>query len=157
MGHTASEERVMEDWREKYAGLSYAALGQIFLAQKEAIKQLADEKKALQAEHDFLRLTVIVEKMDEDEMSSINIKGVGRLGVTADAYVTVLAEHRDEFYDWLRENGHGGLIKPYAQPSTVKAFAKDLFMRDAQGEDGCELPEELISVEPFMRASVTKK
>jgi hypothetical protein len=131
--------------------MSYKELGEIFLAQKEGLAQLSAEKKELQIQHDRLRLTIIPDKMDEDGMTSINIKGVGRLGVTLDAYVTVLAENRGAFYEWLDDNGHGGLIKPYAQPSTVKAFIKE------QVKNGEEIPEDLVSCEPFFRATVTKK
>jgi hypothetical protein len=132
-------------------GMSYKELGEIFLAQKNALADLSAEKKVLQAEHDLLRLTIIPEKMDEDGMTSINIKGVGRLGVTLDAYVTVLVENRGQFYAWLEESGNGGLIKPYAQPATIKAFIKE------QVKNGEDIPEDLVSCEPFYRATVTKK
>lgn len=153
----ANNGELNNDWMAQYSGMSYPDLGRRFIELKKQIDDLSQVKKNLQAEFDYLRLSVIPDKMEEDEMSSINIKGVGRLGLTLDAYVTVLAENREPFYDWLRENGHGGMIKPYAQPSTVKAFAKDLYKRNAEGEEDCELPEDLIKVEPFYRAAVTKK
>lgn len=137
--------------KQDLSAMSYREMGELFLAQKETLTLMAADKKELQAQHDNLRLNIIPQKMDEDGMTSINIKGVGRLGVALDAYVTVLAENREAFYGWLRESGNGGLIQPYAQPSTVKAFCKE------QVKLGEELPEDLVSVEPFFRASVTKK
>lgn len=145
------------EWKDKYKGKSLAELGRMFVEQKDHVADLSQQKKEAQAEFDYLRLHVIPEQMGEQEISSINIKGTGRLGLTLDAYVTVLAENRQGFYNWLEENGHGGIIAPYAQPSTVKAWAKDMAKRDAEGEEGCELPEDLIKVEPFYRAAVTKK
>lgn len=144
-------------WMEKYGDMSYAELGKAYTKLKQDIDLLKQEQKNLSAEFDYLRLSVIPDKLEEDEMSSINIKGVGRLGLTMDAYVTVLAENREAFYQWLEDNGHGGIIKPYAQPSTVKAFAKDMTKRFAEGDMDCELPEDLIKVEPFYRATVTKR
>ncbi|CAL9957993.1 hypothetical protein VPHK225_0031 [Vibrio phage K225] len=145
------------DWKTKFEGMSLPDLGREFMSQKDRLAELKQETKLLQAEHDYLRLGVIPDKLEELEMSSVNIKGLGRLGLTLDAYVTVLAENREEFYEWLEANDHGAMIKPYANPSTVKAWAKDMAKREAEGEEGCELPEDLISVEPFYRAAVTKK
>lgn len=145
------------EWREKFKGKTLAELARMMVEMKEEIDKIAKIKSNMENEFDYLRLHVIPEMMDEQELTSLNVKGVGRLGLTQDAYVTVLAEHREEFYQWLEENGHGGMIKPYAQPGTVKAWAKDMAKRDAEGEEGCELPEHLIKVEPFYRAAVTKK
>lgn len=136
---------------ENYDGMTYAQLGSHYLMLKDELADIATHKKEVQARFDNLRLTVIPEKMEQDEMSSVNIKGVGRLGLTLDAYVTVLAASREDFYSWLEANGHGGLIKPYAQPATVKAFIKE------QVKEGNDFPEELVKCEPFFRASVTKK
>ena len=145
------------DWKKKYEGKTLAELGRMFVQQKDEISELKQQLREQESEFDYLRLHVIPEQMEEQEMSSINIKGVGRLGLTLDAYVTVLASNRSAFYEWLEENGHGGIIAPYAQPATVKAWAKDMAKREAEGEEGCELPEDLIKVEPFYRAAVTKK
>lgn len=131
--------------------MSYTELGEIFLAQKEKLSQLSKVKKEIQAEHDKLRLDILPSKMDEEGITSLNLKGVGRLGITMDVYVTVLAGNREDFYQWLRDHGHGALISPYAQPSTVKAFIKE------QVKEGNEIPENLVSCEPFYRATVTKK
>ena len=153
----ANNGELNTDWMVQYGDMNYPDLGRRMVELKKEIDDVSQKKKDLQAEFDFLRLSVIPDKMENDEMSSIDIKGVGRLGLTLDAHVTVLKDNRGEFYAWLEENGHGGMIAPYAQPGTVKAWAKDMFKRDAEGEEDCELPEDLIKVEPFFRASITKK
>lgn len=140
-----------EAMTEKYSGSSFKKLAEAFNELKIKQAEIKNQLKGVTAEFDVLRLDIIPDKMDEEEMSSINLPGVGRLGVTLDLHVTVLAENRGQFYDWLEEQGHGDLIKPYAQPGTVKSFLKE---RVTEGE---EIPEELAKVTPFFRASVTKK
>lgn len=141
----------VESIRARYANLNFKALAAEFKRLKETQQQIKDDLRRITAEFDILRLDVIPDKMDAEEISSINLPGIGRLGVTLDLHVTVLSENREQFYDWLTEEGHGDLIKPYAQPGTVKSFLKE---RVSEGE---VIPEELAKVTPFFRASLTKR
>jgi hypothetical protein len=87
--------------------------------------------------------------MEAMGVSSMNIKGLGRLTVTADLDVTVKAEDRESVYGWLSENGHGDLVVNYVWPQTMKAFVKEAM------RNGEELTD-LIAIRPFTRASVTR-
>ena len=139
-----------------FEGMSYKELAETFKKMKDANAEADNELKKQKEIFDILRLKVIPEKLDNEGMSSINIKGVGRLGVTLDMNVSVLAENRDRFYEWLEESGHGGIIKPYAQPSTVKAFVKEEVKLAAEERREPDLPQDLVDWTPFYRASVTK-
>jgi hypothetical protein len=61
-----------------------------------------------------------------------------------------LPEKKAEFFDWLRDNGRGDLLQENINPSTLKATVKGLV------KNGEEIPEDLLNVSPFTRASITK-
>lgn len=115
-------------------------------SQKEDLEiQLAEVNK----EFDKLRLQDIPSMMEEMNVKNVTFDGIGRLGLTADLYVTCPTDQKPELYEWLRANGYESLVVDYVHPSTLKAFAKER-IQQAQA-----LPE-IVTVTPFMRASVTK-
>jgi hypothetical protein len=57
---------------------------------------------------------------------------------------------QQHFYEWLESNNLGDLIKPTVASSTLKAFVKN---RIKAGKD---LPDAVLKVTPFTRASITK-
>ncbi len=63
--------------------------------------------------------------MKEDGISSISLDGIGRIGLSTDVRVNLLKENKEQFYAWMENNGHGGLISSYVQPMTLKSFAKE--------------------------------
>jgi len=134
-----------------FSDLSLAELGKL-LAQAKADHAAASEaEKKAKKFYDMLRLSVIPDRMEEEEITSINIADVGRLGVASDMQTSVLAENRDAFHSWMRENGHGDLVKETVHSSTMKAFIKE------QIQNGEEIPDDLVKVHAFMRASITKR
>lgn len=115
---------------------------------QDNVEQLAKRKAALQSAFDFLRLTKIPEIMDEMGAKSVNLDGIGRVTLTADAYVNVVKDNREELYGWLTDNGFADLITETVNASTLKAWA---IRRLKAGE---ELPP-VVNVTPFTRAAIT--
>lgn len=147
----------LEEFKIHCETLGYPELGNLYKELKQQKEDIEEAKSSLQKKFDHLRLSVIPNKMFEDGVNSITLEGIGRIGLTSDAYVSVSKENKAEFYSWMEENGHGGLIAPYVQPNTLKAFVKEIYENHLKGEENCELPEDLVKIEPFMRASVTKR
>ena len=116
--------------------------------QKEVLE---DQLKAVNKRFDFLRISKIPTKMDDEGVSNINITGVGRVSLTADMHVSIKSEMKESFYVWLRDNGRGDLLQETINPSTLKATVKGMF------KGGQEIPEDLLNVSPFMRASITRR
>jgi hypothetical protein len=117
---------------------------------KAGLDRIAQEKADAQRIYDYLRLILIPERMEVEDTENVEFAGVGKLILTSDVYAAIPAAARDEAYEWLRDNGHGALIKDSVHNSTLKAFAKDMI------RDGAMLPEQLFSVKPFTRASLRK-
>lgn len=109
---------------------------------------LEAELKIINAHYDVLRLESIPNKMDEEGVERVSYEGIGRVGLTADMYVSVA--DKPGLYEWLEDNGFGDLIQPVVNASTLKAFIK------GRMKDGKEVPAEYVNVTPFTRASITK-
>lgn len=144
-------EEVINEFEAKFKGMNT----------KEVItymNDLAGEKgcieeqlKGINAEYDYLRLNFIPSRFEEEGIENITIEGIGRVSLTGDMYVSVLAENREKMYEWLDNIGKDSLITKTVNASTLKAAVKAMI------RDGEEIPEDLIKVTPFTRASITRK
>ena len=111
---------------------------------------LESQLKEVNRHFDHLRISKIPTTMEDDGVTKISVAGVGRVSLTADMHVSIKAEQKESFYEWLRDNGRTDLIQENVNPSTLKATVKNMF------KNGEEVPEHLLNVSPFTRASITK-
>lgn len=118
---------------------------------------LRDKKDLLEAqlaevnkEFDWVRITRIPEVMADADTKTVTYEGIGRVTLTADAYASIVRDKKEAAYQWLEDTGRGDIILPYVQPSTLKATLVRMMKK------GEEIPEELFTVTPFMRATVSK-
>lgn len=141
-----------EKTKEGIAALSITELAALLKQTKEeheALDRTAKDKKEI---YEYLRLQVVPDKMDDMGVSSMNIDGIGRLGVTSDAYVSVKAGQKEMLYNWLKEHEFEDLIVPTVNGSTLKAFIKE------QNGLGNPIPDDtIVNFTPYSRASITKK
>lgn len=140
-----------QQYRDKYKGNRDLP----FLTRE--MKRVQDEKeraeailKEWNAEFDVLRLEVIPTVCEDLGVEGMRVEGVGRLGLTADLYVSVKSGQKEGWFGWLRKNRLSDLIVPSVNSSTLKAWVKDRIKK------GKPVPEEFLNVTPFQRASITK-
>ena len=110
-----------------------------------------NEAKEIGKEFDFLRLKMIPSRFEEEGIENLKVEGVGRVSLTGDMYVSIPAANREAAYEYFRDIGKSSLITESINASTLKAAVK------AMMKAGEELPEELVKVTPFTRASITKR
>lgn len=134
----------------QYDGLTLVQLIEAMYELQKKKESLEDDLKALNKVYDFLRITKVPAKMDEDGVDRISVAGVGRVSLTADMHVSVKADMKEKFYEWLRDNGRSDLLQETVNPSTLKAAVKGMYKK------GEEIPDDLLNVSPFTRASITK-
>lgn len=134
----------------QYDGMTLVQLIEAMYDLQKRKESIEDDLKALNKTFDFLRITKIPAKMEEDGVDRISVAGVGRVSLTADMHVSVKADMKEKFYDWLRDNGRGDLLQETVNPSTLKAAVKGMY------KSGEEIPDDLLNVSPFTRASITK-
>lgn len=142
---------------KKYRKESYKNLA-IRMQQLATLKAEAeDEAKEHNAELDLIRLIIVPERFADDEITSLKIDGVGRLGLTSDMHCNVKKDDKEGFFNWMRENEFGDLIKEDINSSSLKALIKELGKsEDDSDQEKYEKIQDYVKVHPFMRASVTK-
>lgn len=112
---------------------------------------LGDERAEINKKYDVLRMNIVPSKMEEAGEESKTISGIGRITLQADVFASIPAPMRDQAYEWLDEHGHGDIIKPTVNASTLKALIKSLIRK------GTEIPESIFKVTPVTRAVITRK
>lgn len=116
---------------------------------KTELDEIDEYRKALQAEYDKYRLHEIPNIMAENnDLRSITGE-FGRCTLTSDLSVKV--SNKIELHRWLEDSGNGSLIVPTVNAQTLKAFVKE------QLRNGEQLPEEIITISPFVRAVLYQK
>jgi hypothetical protein len=110
---------------------------------------IKESREALAQMEERLSREDIPNTLREHGIKTITIEGVGRVTVSHRFGCSML--DKDAGLEWLRENGHGGLIIETVNSSSLAAFAKSLLQE--QGED---LPSEIFKVSTNPYTSVTK-
>ena len=130
------------------------ALKELIEAQVEAQEEYMELKRQAAEAYEkveFLRKTVLPDRLNEMGITTATFPGVGRVSMRTDAYVTTKKGMKYDLMDWLRKHGAESLITDTVNASTLKAFIKE------QAQEGNEIPdEELINYQPYQYTTVTK-
>lgn len=154
---SAEESKLLAKLISKYKKAPYRDLAIRMQELATQAKFHDDQKKVFTAELDLIRLQIVPERFANDDMTSMNITGVGRLGLTSDMHCNVSKDKKTEFHGWLHDNEFGDLIKPDVNPSSLKSLIKELRDSEDEGEqEKYEKVQDYVKIHPFMRASITK-
>lgn len=112
------------------------------VAMVRELRAAKDEKAELEAALKVANGTIrdlaehkIPDYMEDNDIDKLSVDGVGTVFLQQKVYASVKADEREAFYEWLRDNGNGDLVKETVHPSTLNAFAKE------QLSEGKALPE----------------
>lgn len=121
------------------------------------MRRLQDEKATLEEQLakvnitlDILRTKKIPELMESMELRNCTIEGLGRIQLATDLYASTRAGKKDEAMLWLRDCGYENMITATYNASSLKALFRSMIA------EGAEIPDEIFSVTPFVRASIVK-
>lgn len=96
------------------------------------LSELKKQKSDLEARVKTINKQIIAvsvgkmpELMRDLEIPKFVVDGIGTFYIQDKLAVSVLAEDRDEIYQWCRDNGHADLIVNHIWPNTLNAWAKD--------------------------------
>lgn len=99
---------------------------------------------------DALRFRVIPEKMDEQNLQSMNIRNLGTLYLTAEVLVSTRQAMGPALQEWMRDNGFEDLITEVINASTLGAWVRE------QMSNGNPVPVDLLNILPRSRAALKK-
>jgi len=112
---------------------------------KAQIDTLEDDLRSLKQRYDDVRMRRLPDLMNALELvgpdgkASFTHASGSRIYLTHKVRASVLAENQPDFFKWLREHGHGGIIKETIHAQTLGSFAKELL------ENGRPLPPNLTA------------
>lgn len=109
-------------------------------------EQLSDVNKELEV----LTRNTIPELMSELELKTATFKGVGRLQLAADIFMSTKEGQKEKAIQWFRDCGYDGIIQEGYNASTAKAIFRGLL------KEGATIPEDIFNITPFTRASLVK-
>jgi len=138
-----------EDVRDLTRGMDLAAVAAVMREAGAALDGITEQKTAAQRVYDTLRMAVIPEIMDAQQLKSANVDGIGRVTLTSGIFTAVNAGKQEELKQWLIDHGFEDLIKEQVNSSTLNAWTS---RRVKAGE---EIPD-CVKITPFTRASITQ-
>lgn len=147
-------EEIQNDFAEfeaKYEGLTTLGVIRSMDDLRARKDEIEEQLKYINKEYDFLRLKLVPKMFEDEGIESLKVDGIGRVSLTGDMYVSIQSGRKDEAYEYFRDIGKGSLITEVINSSTLKATVKAMI------KGGEDIPEELIKITPFTRASITKR
>lgn len=138
-----------QNYRQKHDGKDLEPLVRAMVFVRGKKDDLEAQLAEVNAEFDVLRIELIPAKMEEQGIENIRYEGIGRVSLTADMWCHV--QDKQGLFGWFRKNRLKDLITETVNSSTLKAFVKD---RMKAGK--ATPPAEVLKVEPYTRASITK-
>jgi len=92
----------------------------------------------------------IPEAFEREQLQTLTTAEGDRATVVQKLYASILAEKREQAFEWLRDNGHESLITEVVNAQTLSAFAR------AEAEQGRELPEEVFTTHQKPTVTLTR-
>lgn len=93
----------------------------------------------------------VPEAMRANKVKTLTLEGIGRITISARWSASILEGKKPEAFQWLREDGNGGIIQETVNSGTLSSFAKAKFE-----DKGQELPAHLFKTGQMTFTSITK-
>lgn len=135
---------------EHLDGLPVVKLGERMEELDAIIAEKEEDLKTVKAEFEFIRVTLIPKKLEEEGLKNFRLASGRGITTSTDLYVSVLADDKPTFMQWLKDSGQGGIIKEDVNPQTLKAFIKNRI------ENAEEYPADIVKVTPVTKAKFFK-
>lgn len=119
-------------------------------ALQEQKDKLETELSAINIKLDDLRRNQIPTLMESLGLRNATFEGLGRVQLASDLFASTREGKKDEAMQWLRDLGHDGMITETYNASSLKALLRRMI------EGGVDIPDDIFSVQPFIRATIVK-
>lgn len=141
--------QVREDTNAAVQSGDHVELVRHFRDLRDVNALIKEARTALGEMEDLLSSRDIPDAFRSAGVKTTTIEGVGRVTVSYRFSCSMLDKEAGLL--WLTENGHGGLIQPTVNSSTLAAFAKNLI--ETEGKD---LPDDIFKTGQSPYTSITK-
>jgi hypothetical protein len=143
------QNEVENDTREVLTRADTLEMVQHFVDLRDINEDIKIVRKSLELIEDRLSHSEIPDQFKRTRTTTTTFEGIGRVSIGHKWGCSII--DKAVGFNWLRENGHGGLIIETVNASTLAAFAKNL-----QETEGKALPQDKFktSINPY--TSITK-
>lgn len=141
----------VETVADKMRTADLKTLAMIHQQLNELTDHIDESRKMLSKTYDWLRHSLMIDKMDEAGLEAFSVPGVGRVYIQSSLNASIKAGAKGGAYLWLQDHGHGNLIQETVNASSLKALARTKLA------DNDPLPAELFNVSPKQFAVIQKK
>lgn len=131
-------------------------MDQVFRHKEKISEQI---KSPIEKLYDIMRFTVVPEVFADNDTTTLTLEGIGRCNIIDDIAVVIAGDskeekeqHKQAFYEWLRQNQLEDIITQTVNAQTLAAFVR----RQIQSKDGLKLPYDHLKVNPVTRAQITR-
>lgn len=128
--------------------LSIEELAEIHLKIKNDIDALKVIQSTLVKYYDLIRKTALPELMQKQNIESLIIPNLGKLDLIDDLYASIKIDEQKNAYEWLDDNGHGGIIKQTVNAQTLKALLKSKIKLDE------DIPEDFFKITKYKHVKI---
>ena len=134
--------------------LSTKSLVELAKLQNDTKQKIDDIKGALTlltSFYELLRKHHVPNAMEEQGIKNISIDGVGQIVNSKAYYVSIESDRQEDAYNWLRDNGHGLLIKETVNNNSLRALLTDYI------NNGGEINENIFRYHEYQVTKITKR
>ena len=133
-----------------FTSCSMAETAQIMDLIKKTYESVKEITNMLDKEFDGIRFGCLVDKMDDNEVTSIIIKDLGRVTLASTISTSTKDAPPGAVIEWLLSIGRGDMVKENVESSSLKALIIELMKKG-------EVIPDFIKVTPSRSATITKK
>lgn len=134
--------------------LSTKTLVELAKLQNDTKQKIDDIKGALTlltSFYELLRKYHVPNAMEEQGIKNISIDGVGQVVNSKSYYVSIESDRQEDAYNWLRDNGHGLLIKETVNNNSLRALLTDYI------NNGGAINENIFRVHEYHLTKIVKR
>jgi len=144
MSYVQTKEKV----REQYKDMDVQQLATEMASLQGQKAVIAMQLAGVNAILDVIRFDLIPEKMDDEGIERATYEGIGTLYLTSGVRASIVPTAKPDAYQWLDDNGHGGLITQTVNAQSLASACKAMLKK------GEAIPENLFKVTPFTQAVI---
>ncbi len=132
------------------AGQPASKLAHVIVMLRQASDQWNEVGKVIDAALDKLKTELVPAAFEAEGITNFSLDTGYRVTVSTRFVASIKKGHKEDAYEWLRDNALGDLITETVNAQTLAAAGKAML------EDGKELPEEHFNSAFLPNTSITK-
>lgn len=101
----------------KTLAIKYKLLQDEYKTKEQELKELGNRWAECEIE--------LINLMTEEGVGSLDLDDIGKFSIRTTNYLSVNAQNKEKFYEYLKESGNGSLLKLDVNPRTLTAFLKE--------------------------------